>query len=66
MFLKKFYYFLSPFISPYPLPPLHPTHNHLNKTFYFFFFKKLILDFIYLFLKRGEGRERDIKRNIDV
>ena len=33
-----------------------------EEVFLFFVFK----DFIYLFLERGEGREKQRKRNIDV
>ena len=34
-----------------------------SQSFIFQFFRK---DFIYLFLERGEGREKEKERNIDV
>ena len=32
----------------------------------FFFLSRYFLDFVYLFLKRGEGREKERERNINV
>ena len=39
---------------------------HVHKAHFFFFLLFFKRNFIYLFSERGEGREKDRERNVDV
>ena len=47
-------------------PPNHFICIHTHQVNYFLFFKFFFKDFIYLFLERREGREKERERNTNV